>query len=353
MQSPQRRALLPRICVLVFPLALIASAGNAADLVPTGIGQSLFPLLKERGQDIARVTMETGLYHLELRHQGDTWVAVDRGDYPVLPGPIEGILAAVAALPASELVTTEPADYATYDVDDPGPGSVSVRITVATAADELLADVIVGAPGLTTGSPPRGGTFVRRGDEAEVWLAEGYVTVPRFLSQWFAPVANVRGPDVARVSILSGDRLLLTAEKTDFDTGTYAVAALDPELGLLAEAHINQDAIRAMAQAVVVIAPEDVLPREAVFVAPDARTVRFEMRDGLRLDFTFGDLAGSVWVLVNAEAGATAGAEAVATAAAIRAAAEHWALSLPGINVATLTQDLALMYTIPRASEGY
>jgi hypothetical protein len=181
-------------------------------------------------------------------------------------------------------------------------------------------------------------------------MAAGVITLPRLLSRWFEPIARVPGPDVARISVLSGDRLLLTVEKNDFDAGTYAITYIDAELGELDAAIPDVGAVRALAGAIVTIAPEDVRPRDAVTVADDARTLRFETIDGLSVDVTVAAAGDAPWLLSAADGN---GGETAAIAAGINEVTEGWAIMLAGQVTGRLTAELTEFYRIVTPADGF
>lgn len=346
---------MPRYSRSSLAASLVALA-TALTTLPAGIAAAqpeapaIFPLLAERPAELRFVAVETQRYSIVFERTGEGWVASDRGGYPVPQRPVDELVATLTAFTTAQLVTDNPADHAALDVIGPGPETQDIRVTATTDDGEVLADAIIGIPGSTTGPPRLSAVHVRRGDANEVWMAAGVITLPRLLAQWFEPIARVPGPDVARISVLSGDRLLLTVEKNDFDAGTYAITYIDPELGELDAAVPDVANVRALAGAIVTIAAEDVRPRDAVTVADDARTLRFETIDGLSVDLTVASANDAPWLLIAANG---AGGEAAAVAADINAVTEDWAVMLAGPVTGRLTAELEAFYRIVRPADGF
>jgi hypothetical protein len=108
--------------------------------------------------------------------------------------------------------------------------------------------------------------------------------------------------------------------------------------------------VRALAGAIVTIAPEDVRPRDAVTVTDDARTLRFETVDGLSVDLTVATASDVPWLLISASG---EGGEAATVAAGINSVTENWAVMLAGPVTGRLTAELEAFYRIVRPADGF
>src|ERR687894_588176 len=105
------------------------------------------------------------------------------------------VLTVVAAIPARRGGGAERRGSTPVPPPPPAP------LVPAYAADgAVLASVILGKASSSIGFNPLGGTFVREPDEAQSWLAEGQVTVPPYLSDWFDAIVHIPGPDIRRIT---------------------------------------------------------------------------------------------------------------------------------------------------------
>ncbi len=334
---------------VIMAIGLVVSAELSA-VNPQPGGDPMFQALIDGADDLRSVVIETPRYQLRLEYRDGRWFAVDRGDYPVRADPIVGIVASLAGMTIVEQKTDNPAWYTFVDVAGVGlPGSQSVRVAVFAADGRSLADAIFGAPSESIGFARAGGTFVRRSDEAQTWLVEGAVAVPAFVQEWFDPILNVPGPDVARTTILVGGEVLLDARKVDFATGDYELTFLSPAIGPDG-ATANDNGMRSVAQAIVTTAFDDARPRETVTFPPDTRTVRFETRAGLHLEVAVGEAGGETWVVYTATA--DPGAEAAQQALDITARTERWAFKLPAHRIAALNRPFAELFDPPAPPAG-
>lgn len=333
-------------------LAIAFCAAGPASAAEIVAGARMFPLLAAGPSAATSVTIEGPRYSLELELLDGVWIATDHGGYPVKSAPIEAVVAAMAGFVAVEIATEDPADYAGMGVAarEPDVSSEAIEVIIRDGYGEVLAEGIVGSPTAIMTPRPRSGILVRRTEDAAVWLSEGGMSIPQRLSAWFEPLLQVRGPDVAAIAFYRGTTLLLEAQKTDFETGTYSVTAVAEEIGPLERVVADWDSMRAVAQAVVSVTADDVRGRDAVAIAEDARTIVFTTRDGLMLSLTLADVDGAVWVLIDAAA--EEGAPAAATAQAIRDRTSEWAFLLPEFNTISLTQDLSNLYILLSPAGG-
>ena len=338
---------------IVTGLALAAAAVTVALQRDDGAvnayqGEPMFAALSERVNEVESVIVETPFYRAAFAHRGEAWVDTARGDYPARAETVTDMIAAFAAMTRIEPKTDNPDWYTYIGVGSPDAEGEArgTRVTaIATNGDEL-ANMILGRASANVGYSRVGGTFVRDEGDARAWLAEGTVEVPGSIRGWFPMVLHVPGPEMARVSILIGDELVLDAEKTDFETGNYELVFLSEDLGP-PEATANDDAVRGLTQGAVSVFLDDVRPRSEVVMAEDARTVRFVTRAGLHIDVGLGEADGETWVLFDVTA--EAGSEAEAEVADIRARSENWGFKLPSNKISALTKALSELIVLPDA----
>ncbi|HEX9792945.1 MAG TPA: hypothetical protein VGC54_03090 [Planctomycetota bacterium] len=140
--SPRNRVLLV-VFVLLGAAALAvlqpwrgdAFARTAARVRP------LFPELDERRQTIARIEIDSGAASTRLELTDAGWIVRDRFDHPADGTRLADLVDVLAALDDREIVATEPASFATYEVRE-GDGT---RVRVWDREGRLLADLIGGA----------------------------------------------------------------------------------------------------------------------------------------------------------------------------------------------------------------
>ncbi len=308
-----------------------------------GAGGLVFPDLDERIADVTQVAIEARRYSMTLERRNGSWVAIDRGDYPVRSQPIDQLLAGMVELVEYEPKTANPELYAELGVAGPSEDREDTLVTITAANGDVLADVILGYPANAIGQHTRGGMYLRRTDEERAWLAEGTVLPPTFPSEFFDPLFSISGRDVGRLTIFSGEEMLFDAVKVDFDTSDYELEYLDPSFGV-ENAIADDSGVRGMSQAIVSTTFQDARTVESVSIPEDARTVRYVTQDGLSLSATLAEADGETWVVY--EATAEPGSAAEEQAAEIAAATDGWAFRLGAGRIITFNRDVTELYEI-------
>lgn len=324
------------IIVLIIEQSNVVVAARGGDL--------MFPELAERQSEVSQVTIDALRYDITVEKQGDRWVAIDRGGYPVRSEPVEQLITAMSQVTEFEPRTEREERYAEIDVAGPGEGNTGedMRFVAQTADGTVVADAIVGAPSRSIGN--RAGTFIRRADEEQAWLAAGAVFFPNFMAEWFDPLFSVPGPEVGRVTIWRGQEMVFDAAKISFETGDYELQFLAEEFQA-PRIEAEDNAIRNLAQAIVSTTFEDAVPRDTVTVPADARTIQFQTRGGLILAITLVPDGGRTLVLYDVSA--VQGSPAEAEAASIRARTFDWAFQLPPSRIITLSREVEQLIRVP------
>lgn len=338
------------VVMSVAAVALVLSE-QAAAVPPFESGDRLFPELTARADDIGRLDITTARYSIRLANRDGTWVAVDRGDYPVRPEAVAEAIAAVAELDTIEPKTSDPALYPYLalvgpDADPPGSGTKFV----ALAADgDVLVDAIIGMPSTSVPYARGGAIFIRKTMEAQAWLAEGDVVLPEFVQEWFDPLFAIPSTEVVRLSIYEGGTLIFDAAKPDPNAGDFVLYTLGPGLGP-ANAEANDNGIRGVTQAIVSTTLEDARPLSDIVFPDNARTLVFVMQSGLQLDVRLGEIGGEPWLTYTASAPG-GGADAVVEAQAITDRTARWAFRLAPNRMAAFSREVTDLFEVPPPPE--
>ena len=143
-----------------------------------------FPALGGAIDDVARIEFQRGNDKFALVRQGDGWKNTALAMYPARVDLIDPMLVGLATLTARAVRTAQPRRHAKLGVDAPATGAGSTRITLRSATDAKLADIIVGHMGRRGFQNAAPGLYVRRPDEDQSWLAEGTLDVHRGSADW-------------------------------------------------------------------------------------------------------------------------------------------------------------------------
>jgi len=310
-------------------------------------GAPLLPELTGRVDDVRKVTIEYPGYRLQIERRDDAWVASDRGSYPVRAAFAADLVAALAAMMRVEPKTDNPEwfQYVRVGGEDAPLPARGVRVSVRTAADEVLADAVLGRTSAAIGYSQSGGMFIRQFGDNQTWLVEGRATVPATLQEWFGQLFTVPGTEVAQITLFEGETMMLDARKVAERSAEYETLSVNPGVGPEGTT-VSSDALRNLTQIIVSVALDEVRARDSVTIPPDARTVRFLTWAGLQIEATLAPDGDQTWVLFNVSA---QGADAVDRAAAIGERVNDWAFRLPDRRITLLATPLAKLVTPPSA----
>lgn len=325
------------LVLLAATIASIAGAGitirleSSAESPPTGDNRPLFPGLAQEVADLSRLRVKTPSYELVMEQHGAAWVAADRGDYPLRAASVANFLTGLGELRLVEAKTSNPDLYARIGLEDPNAKGAGSSLVALDRGSASLGELIIGKHAESIGFDPLGGTFVRRPREAQSWLAQGSPTIPPELSGWFDALPVFPSVDVARVEVSEGGKIVFDAVK---DGDSYkpapATAGENP-----VTTQVNDAAVKRLVHAVDSGTFEDVVAADKVNFAGNARSVHFELANGVAIDITIGDRDGRQWVRYIPTAMAESSAAAQVRDFGDRG--KSYAFALPDYQLSALT----------------
>ena len=182
--------------------------------------QPLLPQLRGHVNDVSGITV-TGAGDkvvATLARGKDGWTIAERSGYPADIGPIRELLVKLDRATLVEPKTEDPKRYRDIGVDDvKDPDAKGVRVDLAGLAAPVR--LIVGTFGASSG------TFVRRDDEAQSWLASGNLDVPKTVAGWEKrDVVDLPAARLASIALRSPDGGKLDLYKEHADDASFKVA---------------------------------------------------------------------------------------------------------------------------------
>jgi hypothetical protein len=139
-------------------------------------------------------------YPVTLRKESDTWMVENRaGDdsYPANQQAVESAVDQLNSLNIKALVTRDENKHARYQVDSTGTDVMLYR------GDNLMAHVVLGKPQFVSRSEFN--TYMRRGDESDVYSVEGFISASfnKDIDSWRdKQVWELNRNDIDRVDLL-------------------------------------------------------------------------------------------------------------------------------------------------------
>ncbi len=217
------------LAVLTLVMVVAAAVAVVNDSVrQTVIGKRVaaFPALVERINDAAAIEIDSVDEHFTIVGEGDSWGVVEKNGYPVARDTVRIFLLSLANLRIVEAKTGMADRYGRLEVADTEAAEGAGRaVTVLDKNGDVLADAIIGRRKYFLFVDGRGGTYMRRRDEAQSWLAEGEMNFGANSSDWMERlVFDVPNDDVRRIVITQSDGDVLRIEKGSTEDEHFAVA---------------------------------------------------------------------------------------------------------------------------------
>lgn len=204
-----------RTLIVLVVLGIVAIAGGwyfGVDTIPSeqqtaNSGKLMFPNLTQRLQQAVKVVVVHQGQNLVIEKrtvQGHVhWGVASRDYYPVRETKLRSMLTALTELRLMDQRTSDPKQYATLGVEDPGsPTSQSDLLRVLDASGKPIAALIVGHRRVRSGGNVPDEVYVRRPGSKQSWLAEGSLQVDSDPQLWLdRDIMNIDHSRIAKVTV--------------------------------------------------------------------------------------------------------------------------------------------------------
>lgn len=242
-------------------------------------GQELVVGLK---QDINKVSsiriVEAGDKPVLTVVKGEkTWTLAERDHYPADMQKVREYLLKLAESELLEAKTSKKDSYAKLGVEDVAAADAkSVRVDLEGLAKP--AKIVIG----NANSNGQSGTYVRRNDEAQSWLAKGSLIPDRVIGNWLDKnVIDVQSSRIERF-LLAKTGSLISAAKTKPEDDKYVVENLPKGRELNSEYDANT-----LAAALASLTMDDVRKSSDTPIDPATTTAaKYQAFDGLVIEAT-------------------------------------------------------------------
>ncbi len=246
--------------------------------VAAGAGM-LVPDLREHVNDVARITLTgAGNKPLVTLARGESgWSVAQRGGYPADLAKLRDFLLALADASLVERKTSSKERHAALGVED---------ITAADAAGVLVD--IEGLPAPTRfivgnfDGQGGGGTFVRRADDTQSWLAKGTLSADRNPADWIRKdLADIAADRIAEVVITRASGKPLRIHKETAAATRFEIDGI-PKGREAASDFVGNGPAAVLAELRI----DDVAAADEAPAPADATKVRYATFDGLVVEAT-------------------------------------------------------------------
>ena len=332
--KPRPFAILALVAVLSVAVAVATYASNNQWSQARVSGAPLFPGLASQAARIAKIEIKQGDSTTTLVRDNERWVAASQGNYPAKPEAVRGLL--VKLMKPSWLRPRPRREdrYSLLELEDPKAGGAkSHLVRLLDANGGTVAEVIVGKKRLDAFGSSKGGTYVRKPDQAQTWLANEKIDAPVTARDWVQTlVLNIDVAKVKAVSIEAPGQDALKIERQGGDKGQLALVGLPQDKKLK-----NASDLEAIVRAATTIDLDDVR-RPVDAPAGEVSVVKITGTEGLALSLRLrkqGD--DSYWLQVSA----SGEGDALKPAEDIRHRTEGWEYKIPAAKAQSILKRQA------------
>jgi hypothetical protein len=263
------------------------------------VDEPAFPALRENPDAVAKIVLSSPAGTITLvRETGDRWAALEHYGYPVDRKRVRDLVVALSDMRLIERKTAQPEHYDRLEVEAIDAENAQSELVRLEAADgTILAEAIIGKQRYRlTGTEPSG-TYLRRPDEAQSWLASGGIQIDREVARWLdSEVVDLDPETIRRIEIQrAGEPSYAAVRESPGDELRLA--------GLAGDEKLKEDAdLSRLAGALSSVRLEDVKPRDQLTWPAQQHAARVETFDEVGLTVRLAQIEGEYWATFDARA---------------------------------------------------
>jgi hypothetical protein len=297
--NPKVFLVLAALTAVTTVAAVFAVLSQPAATTLQFVDEPAFPALRENPDAVAKIILSSPAGTITLvRETGDRWAALEHHGYPVDRKRVRDLVVALSDMRLIERKTAQPEHYDRLEVEAIDAENAQSELVRLEGADgTVLAEAIIGKQRYRlTGTEPSG-TYLRRPDEAQSWLASGGLQIDREVARWLdGEVVDLDSETIRRIEIQrAGEPPYAAVRDNPGDQ-----LRLD---GLGADEKLKEDAdLSRLAGALSGVRLEDVGPRKELTWPAEHHTARVETFDGVELSVRLAQIDDGYWATFDARA---------------------------------------------------
>ena len=272
--------------------AVVALVTRPAPSVIAHDGAFALPGLSQSVEAVAEITVEHGAGAFTMRRtESGGWAMGEKHDYPVPLENVRKLVLGLADLRLFEAKTRQADRYPRLEVEDiTAEGAESRLVTVRDAAGETIARTIVGKRKNNLFGYRRDGTYVRKPDEEQAWLAEGAVRVDTDPMHWLEQeIISIPMGDVRAMVMRQPDGEELRVGKPAREIPDFTVES--PTEGT----PLDQSEVNFLATGLAFLEMQDVRPEGEIEFPEDPHRATFTSFDAMIVNAEVVEQDGKFW----------------------------------------------------------
>jgi hypothetical protein len=341
------------VLTAVFVVAAIWSVGSQRGLTNIAADRErAFPELIEKANDVASVAIVSNMAKFTIARAGDDWGLAEKGGYKVSFEKVKSAIVGLGELKLLESKTADAARYERLQVENPGTMEAkSIGVELKDNDGKVIASGVIGKRHVGLFGQGGGGTYLRRGEDALSWLAEGIVDLGGEPNDWLVrDIVNLEAEDIARAVLRQPDGAEISVTRTDKNAKDYVVTGI-PEDRKLKDSSEGKN----LAGGLWRLTFEDVKPAKDLAFPDTIYTAKYESFDGLEVRIEMTMVDDVVWGRFSASAENAKGDEKAMEALKKKAAeiterAKGWVYELSAGEGEKLTTKIEDILEKPKES---
>jgi hypothetical protein len=177
-------------------------------------GKQLFPSLESQAGSTRQIAIQQGDQKLTLKRSADgkVWSMVERAGYPVKPLKVRELVVKLSQAELLEKKTSNKALYGELDLGDPTvKDATAKRIQLSDTNGKSIAEVVIGKERRAAFGAGQSGTYVRKADDPQTWLAKMELNASTNVIDWVQPVFfKIDGEKMKTLVMKEGDKVIYT-----------------------------------------------------------------------------------------------------------------------------------------------
>jgi hypothetical protein len=181
--------------------------------------KAVFPNLMSSLEEVTEIDIATKNDKFTMLRSGEQWLLKEKHNYPVAAEKVRSMLLGLADLTTLEAKTANPSLYSKLAVEDVSDKDAkSILLTLKKSKGETVASLIVGRSQTAKGDSTLSELYVRKPDDKQTWLTQGFLQVERTPLDWVEKkVLDIDGKRIHKVNITqpAGQKLSIFKDKVE------------------------------------------------------------------------------------------------------------------------------------------
>lgn len=340
------------VTVVTVAAAVFVTLGQPGTTSVRLDNEPALPGLRDNPDAVAALELSGGGQRFALaRGEDGRWTAPDKHGYPVDGDKVRTLIVGLSDMRLIEAKTAREDRLARLQLEDPeGAEAQSRLLTLKDGDGGLLGRLVVGKGLSRQTGRVEGGTYVRRAEESQAWLASGRIEPGASLEEWLDDdVVHLPSTSILTVEMspLEGEKVVLARAEAD---GAFALEGL-PEGRELDASRANR-----LASGLAFLTFDDVQPRDQLELGVVSHHGVYRDEEGLQVTVELVPAGEATWAIFDAAAVEVDGQDEAARQAiadkakTIEERVSPWAYKLPDYALERLKTSFESLHKAAEAS---